>query len=279
MSVPVLSVNHSASTKIKITALNSTIIYILTYMLAQGLYQAATVLMALRLSIPGTWHVSSIKFSIADPEWWRSGVLAVYGIGPAVCAVAAIGAGLWFWHRARLKRGAFKLILFWFTLHACNLVLGALVADTFEENWAWYIPSWLFLAGNGINITLAIIAGIMQVGFGYFAAIGFLQSHDSISLMRYENRRRLITMCLVLPWLAGSLVVALFKLPELSDNELGHFLSMGLLVVPIAIKSAQDLFEFTVPEPRKTRLDTDLLLLTGGLCLVWWLVLRTGLPF
>ncbi|UOQ70772.1 hypothetical protein [Hymenobacter cellulosilyticus] len=279
MSVPVLAVNYSPSTKIKITALNSTIIYVLTYMLAQGLYQLATVLMALRLSIPGVWYVSSIKFTIADPEWWRSGVLAVYGIGPAVCTVAGVVAALWFWNRARLKRGTLKLALFWFTLHCCNLVLGALVADTFEENWAWYIPSWLFMAGNGINITLAVIAGIMQVVFGYFAAIGFLQSHDSITLMRYENRRQLILMCLVLPWVGGCLFLALLKLTVLSDNELWHFLAMGLLIVPIAIKSAQDLFEFTVPEPRKTRLATDLLLLTGGLCLGWWLVLRAGLSF
>jgi len=268
------------SAKTTITALNSTFIYILTYLLTQGLYQAATVRMARRLGIPGVWHLSRIRFSISDPEWWRTAVLAVYGVGPAACALLGLGAALWFWRQARLKRGLLKLVLLWVALHCCNLVLGAQVADTFFENGAWYLPSWLFLAGNGINIAVAVICGLLQLAVGYFAAFGFLQSHDSITLMQYDNRPQLIRAGIVVPWVAGSLVLAALKWPELSGNEGGHFLTMGLLLlVPMALHSAGDPFEFTIPEPRKTRVAWTLAAVAGLLVLTWRVVLSPGLKF
>ncbi|TGE28722.1 hypothetical protein [Hymenobacter metallicola] len=279
MSAPAPVVSSGTSSKTAITALNSTIIYVLAYMLAQGSYQLATVAMARRLSIPGVWRLSSIQFRITDPEWWRSAVLAVYGIGPTVCALLAVGAGLWFWHRARQRKGLFKLFLLWLTLHSANLVLGALVADTFLENWAWYIPSWLFLAGNIPNVILAVVAGLLQLVLGYFAAIGFLQSHDSITLMQYHNRRQLILVGILVPWVVGSLLLAALKWPELSRNEALHFLVMGLLLGPMAVKSAQELFEFTIPEPKRTQLALGLLVLAGLVGLGWRLVLGAGVTF
>lgn len=279
MSASAPAVSSSTSSRITITTLNSTVIYVLAYLLAQGAYQLATVAMARRLSIPGVWHLSSIRFSITDPEWWRSAVLAVYGIGPTVCTLLAVGAGLWFWLRARQQKGLLKLFLLWLALHSANLVLGALVADTFLENWAWYIPSWLFLAGNIPNVVLAVVAGLLQLVLGYFAAIAFLQSHDSITLMLYTNRRQLIVAGILVPWVAGSLLLAALKWPELSRNEALHFLAMGLLLIPMAVKSAQELFEFTIPEPKRTQLAVGLLALLGLACLAWRLVLGSGVNF
>ncbi|TGE14419.1 hypothetical protein [Hymenobacter elongatus] len=279
MSAPAVFASSGQSAKTHITALNSVVLYVLTYLLMQGLYQAATVGMAKRLSIPGVWHVSSIKFTITDPEWWRTGVLAVYGAGPAACTIVGVVAGLWFWKRARLKRGLLKLFLLWVALHGCNLVLGAMVGDTFTESGAWYIPSWLFLAGNIPNIIVAVFCGLVQVVFGYFASIGFLQSHDSITLMRYSNRRQLIVAAILVPWIVGSAAVAALKWPELSRNEELHFLTMGLLVVPMAVRSANELFEFTIPAPQKTKIAWSLVLAAGVAAVAWRLVLSPGVAF
>jgi hypothetical protein len=223
--------------------------------------------------------VSSIRFNISDPEWWRSAVLAVYGVGPAVCLVLGLTAALWFWQRARLQRGLLKLFLLWVALHCCNLVLGALVADTFLENWAWYIPSWLFMAGNIPNIILAVVAGLLQLLVGYFAAFAFLQSHDSITLMQYDNRPQLIRAGLLLPWLGGSLLLAALKWPELSRNEVLHFVSMSLLVLPLALHSAQEPFEMTLPDVRRPQISWPLVVLAVLLLAAWRLLLSPGQSF
>ncbi|RIY13897.1 hypothetical protein D0T11_02110 [Hymenobacter rubripertinctus] len=273
-----MSSDHPAS-KTKVLALNSTILYLLAYLLVQGAYQAATVGMARRLSIPGIWGVSGIHFTIADPQWWRIGVLAVYGAGPAVCALLGLGAVLWFWFGARQQPGLLKLWLLWVVLHACNLVLGALAADTLLENWAWYLPSWLFLAGNIPNIALAVVAALLQVVVGYFAAIGFLQSHDSITLMQFDNRPQLIRAGLWAPWLLGSLALAVLKLPDLTQNELLHFLTMALLLLPLALHSRRELFDQTLPRSRKSYPAWELAALTLLVAGAWWWVLTPGLRF
>ncbi|SHJ50247.1 hypothetical protein SAMN02745146_3269 [Hymenobacter daecheongensis DSM 21074] len=279
MSAPASVATSSATTKTTITALNSTVIYLLAYLLINGLHQLSTVAMAVRLSIPGVWGVSSIKFSISDPEWWRTAVLAVYGVGPAVCAVVAIGAGLWFWKRERGKRGLRKLLLVWVAFHACNQVLGAMVGDTFTESGVWYVPSWLFLAGNTPNVVVAVLCGLLQMVVGYVAAVGFLQTHDSITLMQYPNRRKLIVATILIPWMAGSALLALLKYPDLSLNERLHFLTMGLLLLPLSLACANELFEFTVEFPQKTKTAWGLLALTGAVALGWWLLLATGRHF
>ena len=270
--------DHPAS-KTKVLALNSTIIYVLTYLLVQGAYQVVTVGMARRLSIPGIWRVSSIRFTISDPQWWRVGVLAVYGAGPAICALIGLGAVLWFWRSARHQPGMLKLVLLWVTLHACNLVLGALAADTFLENWSWYLPSWLFLAGNTLNVALAVVAALLQLVVGYFATIGFLQSHDSITLMQLEYRPQLIRAGVWTPWLLGSLILAILKFPDLTQNELLHFLAMLLLLLPLALHSRRELFDQTLPRSRKTYPAWELAALTLLVSVVWWWVLTPGVRF
>ncbi|UOQ51532.1 hypothetical protein [Hymenobacter cellulosivorans] len=279
MSAPAPAAPYSSTTKTTITALNSTAIYLLAYLLVNGLYQLATVRMAVRLSIPGVWQVSSVKFSITDPEWWRSAVIAVYGVGPAVCAVVGIVAAGWFWKRERGQRGLFKLFLVWVAFHACNHVLGAMVGDTVTESGFWYVPSWLFLAGNIPNLIVAVVFGIAQMIIGYFAAVGFLQTHDSITLMQYNNRRTLIMATILVPWVAGSILLTLLKLPDLSMNERLHFLTMGLLLLPLSVGCLNELFEFTVEAPQKTRLASGLMLLLLVVAAGWWAVLHQGIHF
>ncbi|GAA4386804.1 hypothetical protein [Hymenobacter koreensis] len=265
--------------KALIAGLNATVLYVLAYLLANTLYQAATVAMAVRLSIRGVWELERVKFLIADGEWVRIAVLAVYSVGPLLCAGLGVAAALWFWYSARLKRGLLKLFLVWVALHCCNLFFGAMVADTFTENGFWYIPSWLFLAGNGPNIAVAVVFGLIQMVLGYFAAILFLQSHDSITLMKYVNRRVLIYATLFAPWLVGSLVLALAKFPHFGRNEQLHFATMLLLLAPLSFAAANELFEFTLEAPQKTRIAWGLVVLALVVLVAMRLVLGPGIHF
>lgn len=272
-----VSRTSAESGKAAITALNSVVLYLLAYLLVHGLHQLATVSMAARLGIRSVWHLSRIQFQLTDAEWWRGAVVAVYGAGPAVCAGLGVGAFVWFARRARGRTGLFKLFLLWVALHACNSVLGAMVAGTLTESGFWYVPSWVFLAGNVPNVIVAILCGLVQLGLGYFAAFPFLQCHDSRLLMKYQHRRRLLVTTVLVPWLGGSALLALLKWPDLSTNEELHFLTMALLLAPLSLACANLLFENTVRAPRKTRVAWGLVAMLVLLVLAWRLVLSRGL--
>jgi hypothetical protein len=265
--------------KTRIAALNATLLYVLAYLTADTLYRLATVATAAQLQIPGVWRLGRVQFRIADADWARAAIVAVYSAGPLVCLLLAVGAALWFWQGARYRRGLLKQYLFWLLLHGFNLFFGALVADTFTRSGFWFVPSWLFLAGNALTVALAVLFGLVFIGLSYLATPLFLQSHDSRSLMRYEQRHRLLLATLLTPWLAGSGLLAAFRYPELTVNEQLHFATLLLALGPIALASANELFEFTVPSPQKTRVAWGLAVLLTVVLLGARLLLVRGVMF
>ena len=269
----------SDSAKASIVAVNATALYLLACLAVQSAFQLATVATAAQLGIQGTWQLGRLQFRMADSEWWQAAVLSVYGIGPVVSLGLGIGALWLFWKWARRRRGLLKLFLFWVVLHACNLSLGALAADTLTQSGTWYVPSWLFKASNALNVLVALLAAMLQMVAGYLAAVLFLQSHDSITMMQYHNRRRLLVAAVLLPWLVGSAVLLLLHWPTQSLTEQLRYVAMLLLLGPLYMACTNESFEDTIESPSRTRLATGLLLLLSGVLLAWRLVLAGGIQF
>ncbi|TYZ06327.1 hypothetical protein FY528_18305 [Hymenobacter lutimineralis] len=272
------TVSPTESSKASITALNSIVLYGLAFLLAYGVHQLATAAMAHRLGIPLTLHLSHVQFLIPDRQWWRIAVIAVYGVGPFLSLLLAIGAGLLFWFYGRGRKGRLKLFYFWLALHAFNLVLGGLIAGSFTQLGFWYVPRWLFVeGGTAFPIALAVLGGIIAVITGYKAAVAFLQSHDSRTMMLYANRGQLIFTGLLVPWVVGSLLLAALKWPDLTTYEGLLFVTMGLFLLPLSISSRNELFQDTVPTPRKTTIAWAFVGAFLLLALLWRLVFNAGI--
>ena len=265
--------------KFLISALNGTALYVLAYYLVWGLHQAAKLGVSNFYHLRGTWDPSRIAYSLGDGEWWRTAIVAVHGAGPVACLLLGFGAFQWYWRRERARRGQFKLLLLWVAFHACNAFFGALLADTFTESGFWYVSDWLIGFGNVVNVLLALVAGLVQLVLGYFGAVAFLQAHDSKTVMRYINRQRMVLSTLVVPWLVGSLFIALAKRPYLTVQEGLHLLMMGLLVTPLALGCLNELFAETVRRPQPTRVAWGLVAVAVLTAVAWRLALSPPVAF
>ncbi|MCC2544953.1 hypothetical protein LJY25_00730 [Hymenobacter sp. BT175] len=279
MELNLSSATKSTSEKTVITAVNSTLLFLLAYLLVHGVFQLATVYTAADLDIPGVLHLSRVEFLITDQQWWREAVLAVFGAGPLACTVVSIAAALWFWKRQRQQRGLFKLFLFWVSVHACNLVLGGTIAGTLTQSGFYYIPTYILLLGNTPSVLLSLLSGILAIALGYFAAIGFLQCHDSKTLMRFDNRSKLIVFNIVVPWLVSSAVLTLLKWPDITMHELLTYATLSLLLGPMAIASTTEIFSTTVVQPQKTQLALGVAVVAVVVLIAWRLVLSPGVAF
>ena len=265
--------------KFLIAALNGTASYVLAYYLVWGLHQGAKLETSRYYNLRGTWDPSRISYSLADGEWWRGAIVAVNGVGPAVCLALGMGTFLWFWKRERALRGQFKLFLLWVAFHSCNAVFGALLADTFIRTGFWYVPDWLFRFGTVVNVLLALVAGGLQLGVGYLAAAPFLQAHDSKTVMQLQNRRLMLLATLIGPWVIGSGFIALTKASYFSLYEALHLVVMGLLVVPTALACLNEVFAETVKKPRPTRVTWGLVGLAVAVAVAWRLALSPPVTF
>lgn len=276
ISSPTLDTDRS---KFLISAMNGTALYVLAYYIVWGLHQLAKLQVANFYHLRGSLDPSQIAFRMSDGEWWRTAVVAVYGIGPAVCLVVGIVAFRWYWRYERARRGNFKLLLLWVTFHACNAIFGALLADTFIQAGFWYVPDWLLRLGNVMNVTLALLAGLVQLALGYFGSIAFLQAHDSRTVMRHSNRQLMVVCTLVVPWLAGGAFIALSKIGYLSLQETLHLAMMVLLVLPLALGCLSEAFSETVKRPQVTHVAWGLVGLAVLAALAWRLMLSPPVLF
>ncbi|WP_354583070.1 hypothetical protein [Hymenobacter sp. UYCo722] len=251
----------------------------LAYYLVWGLYEAAKVLASRYFHLRGSWNPSRVVYTLNDSEWWRTAVVTVYGVGPLVCLLLSLVVFRWYWRSERARRGQRKLLLLWVIFQACNAVFGALLADTFTQSGSWYVFDWLLRMGNAVNIGLALLAGLVQLGLGYFGAIAFLQAHDSKTVMRYDNRQKMVFSTLVAPWVAGSLFIMLLKQPYLTIQEALHLAMMGLLITPMALGCLNEVFSDTVKRPQATRIAWGLIGLAVVLAVVWRLALSPPVTF
>ena len=259
--------------KFVISALNGTGLYVLAYYLVWGLYEVVKVLASRYFHLRGLWNPSRVVYTLSDSEWWRTAVVTVYGVGPLMALLVALLAFRWFWSSERAQRGQRKLLLLWVAFQACNAVFGALLADTFTQSGSWYVVDWLFRVGNVVNVVLALLAGLAQLGLGYFGAIAFLQAHDSKTVMRYANRQKMVVSTLVVPWVAGSLFIMLLKLPYFTIQEMLHLAMMGLLIAPMALGCLNEIFSDTVKRPQATRVAWGLVALAIVMAVAWRLAL------
>ena len=264
--------------KFRVVFLNATACYLVAYQLVAFVHQASTALVARRLGVPGSWNLNGIHFELGDSNWGRNMVLEVYGIGPTLVLTLGLLALGWFGKRQRHRRGLAKLLLLWVVFHAFNTVFGGLLADTVTQSGSWYVPNWL-LGGGGTwpSMVLGLLLAAVQVVLGFIAATPFILSQDSHTVLQFERRPQLVRATVVGPWLAGSLILAISRLPHLSVNEGLHYATMALLLVPLALGCLQESFSQKKWTPSPTRVSWILLAIAILLLLTWRVALAEGI--
>jgi hypothetical protein len=258
---------------------NATACYLLAYQFVSLAHQAVTVYAARRANVPGLWNLGGVRFELGDSGWQRNMVLDVYGAGPALVLLLGGLSFALFWRR-RQQPGLGKLLLLWLALHAANTVLGGLLADTVTQSGSWYVPNWLLSAG-GIwpSMVVGLLFAASQVVLGFLAAGPFLQAQDSRTILQFDRRSHLVVYALVGPWLVGSLLLALSKVPHLGANEALHYATMSLLLIPLAMGCQREFITERELLPRPTRVAWGLVGLALVALVAWRLALDAGVAF
>ncbi|RZK47336.1 MAG: hypothetical protein EOO59_17990 [Hymenobacter sp.] len=263
--------------KFRVVFANALACYLVAYQVVAFAYQAGTVLMARRQGVPGTWSLGGVRFELGDSGWRPNMVLQVYSTGPALALGVGLLALVVFWQRQRHRRGLGKLLLLWLVLHALGAVFGGLLADTVTQSGSWYVPNWLLGGGDTWPSTvLALLLAAGQLVLGNLVAIPFLLAQDSHTVLQFERRPQLVRATIIGPWLLGSGLLALSRLPHLGLNEVLRFATMSLLLGPLALGCLQESFSQKKWTPSPTRLAWGLLALAGLGLVAWRLALGGG---
>ena len=258
-----------------IVGINSLIMFLFSYLLCHVVYQGATVLAALSNSIRATLFPGHIEFKIFDSQWSKTAVITTYAAGPFLClAMGFIFITLFNYYKQ--KRGLKKVFFLWAYIHSLNFFFGGLLAGTVVSGGFWYAVSWTVLS-DALVWFIAFIFMLVLIGIGIFSAPAFLFSCDSMTLMKFANRQKMLFTTVFFPWMAGFLVLVLIKFPDFRLFEGMHLLTLALVLIPVYFLNQHNLFSKTVNEPRKTKIAWTALLILAGAVVVFRMGLAGGL--
>ncbi|MFY8034822.1 MAG: hypothetical protein ACOVMN_09900 [Flexibacteraceae bacterium] len=283
--------DDKAVAKIYLTqAINGIFAFIGAYLIVMILYQLASMVMGTTFSMRGTWFYYLVAMEPIDGHWTRKAIVASYAAGPIMAFVLAILALVLYFNVFRYKSGITKLLLVWIFIHGINLSLGNVVVGAvlnylkFNNTYrgAGHALVWSRIEG----ITLMITAGsalVVQLIAGFMSFSIILQTALSRRLLFGGSgaRFKYLLTAVFLPWVVGTLIILLIKVPHVEPFDLLIFAILGTIVIAILSLYGFNTALYMSKNNWRTQTfpNVSLILVTGALLFFYRVVLGLGIPF
>lgn len=254
---------------------NSIASFLLAYLFVYIFYQFAVLIVAANYKLDSILFYYDLVFNDFSPLWNRKNIILVTFAGPFLSLIFGFLFLRYLAIRPKISK-QLKLLTLWIGLHGFNFFLGAFASGvSFDEGFG-YVPAWLFL-----NIFWKILLSMLFLFLlgvtGYYAAPKFLDTSYSLSRVRPEVKIKFLIAQVVLPWIIGSLIIFLVKIPSNMPYDAGILITMLFAVIPMIFNNrARPTRDFKV-EKVPNKFNYRILFLTLVLILLYRLGLNNGL--
>ena len=213
-------------------ALNSTTLFLLSYLSMYLLTQGVTVLAANLFHYPTILYYHEVFFNISVEDWYHDSVKTIFSAGPLVALLAGI-AGMILFNNRKESRGLFKLFFLWAFLHGISMFFGAMLVGTLFERGIGHVISWMYIMDTG-KLLYSIISIFMLVMAGTVSIKPFLLSGNTyFRNMTRRNRRSFIWAQVVLPFTIGTGLLVMLRMPHFMFYETFVTLTISVSLVPL----------------------------------------------
>lgn len=270
-------ISHS-KTHYYIYAANSVLAYISAYIFCYFLYQITVLLAASLWRLDSVLFYYDLAFNDYSPLWTRLNIIFITFTGPLISLVMAIVVYR-FLVLSHRTRGLTKLFFLWLSFHGYNLFFGAFASGvSFDEGFG-YVANWLFM--NVVSKFLLSMVFLAILGFiGYYASPRFQETSNSLYRIRKENRTFYLLSVAVIPWLVGSILILLIKMPNNLPYDTGILLTMMFAVIPVLLNfRGKPVMNIDREKRRKTQVNWAFILIFLILVTIYRVGLNSGLHF
>ena len=258
---------------------NSTLIFIISYIIVYFIYQLSVILNASLFNIDSILYYFTLDFDDFSPLWTRLNIIFITFSGPFISLV--IGLFL-FNYLFKLKRfkSLQKLFILWMSLHAFNHFAGALIFGIVTKDGFGYVVEWLFL-GVIMKFILIFIASFILIIIGYQSASKFLSTSNSLDRVRTGVKNTFLFNQAFLPWLLGSLILLIIRIPNNFNYpyETFMFFSFAFIIIPVFFNDMAKPYRIYKKIRRKYSLNIGYIILFLLLLTAFRIGLDNGLHF
>jgi len=229
--IPLFSQRNHVFRNLTITV-NSVFVFLITYVLAYLFYWLTCMLVASWYGLDSTLYFYDLKFNNHSTLWNRFNILLVTGIPPFLCLFLGI-----FLYRVLFKKRRFvglqKLFILWSAFHLFNHFFGAFPSGIITDEGFGYVAAWMYM-NTAFKFMFSLISLFALGVIGYFSAQSILETSDSLNRVKPENRVAFLLLQIALPWLIGTIIMLLIRMPEnfIYPYETLMLFSTIFLVIP-----------------------------------------------
>ena len=244
-------------------AVNSTVIFLITYIIAYSAYQAMVMFIASRFGINSIFFFYEVYFPIGNNSslWSDFNIILITFSGLFISVIL----GTYFllaYARKEKTKGLKKLFFLWLSYHFLNFFLGAFVAGVITQQGFGYVIAWLFMP-TFLQFALSIIFLFAMGIIGYYHAIYFLESSNSLYWTQRHKKSWLIIFGALVPWAFGVIFLFMIKYPYIipqHENIVVHdtilYITMIFLIAPMLVNfDAKAAFDQSVRKARGRRIN------------------------
>lgn len=263
--------------------INSTVAYIFAFIATYIVYQFTTIIAAASCGINVRLFFNRVDFITPDtsPLWSFDSALLVFSSGPAISLI--LGAiSLLFCLRYMNDKRSLKILFLWISIHFFSRILSFFI---FGNIFFLYGPNliidWLYL-GEGFRIILSAIAFMLMIITGRAFAGMFMHSANNINLIQMPRRLSFLLSQMIIPYLAGSIIIFLIFVSGFHVKEIIEILislSMIICLLPIIINYKRYSVLHLEESIEVFPVERQYIYLTVGLIILFRLVLIKGISF
>ena len=210
--------------------INSTMMFLLAYLVAWLTHQFATIVSA------AFYHIDSVLFyyevmfpvGILSRLWTVSNIILITLSGPLVSLVTGM-VYLEFVIRQRRVKGNVLMFFNWLVIHSFCMFFAAFVAGAITWRGFGYAINWSNMP-IFMRIVLSGVFLFLLTLFGYLGTRYILEATNSVDRVRTKNRKMFLLNQTLLPWLFGSALLAGIKYTSLKPQH-NNILAYDLIII------------------------------------------------
>jgi len=209
--VPLFSQRSPIYRNLTITV-NSTLVFITTYILTYLFYWLTCMLVASFYGLDSTLYYYDLKFNDHSPLWNRLNILIVTGIPPFF----SLFLGMFLYKvvfNVKKFAGLQKLFILWSSFHLFNHFFGAFPAGIVTDEGFGYVAAWLYM-NTAFKFLFSLLSLFVLALIGFYSAKHILETSDSHHRIKGDNRLSFILFQMAIPWLIGTIGLLLVRIPE-----------------------------------------------------------------
>jgi len=253
-----------------IIAVNSIAAFVLSYLFVFYINQLSYVLTAGMYDYEISIDYNGYFFHIEPYEWTHDAVITIFSSGYILTLIFGALALLGFF-QIIADAIPFKVFFFWLSFHSATYVFGGLMLGNLLTEGIGHVFNWMYLTDTvKMIISLTGFFGLL-VMLIFSARLVALSSN--VYFEKYTERIApfFITAQVFVPYLAGSLLIYVYFLPDGMFHERFSWIIMGVMLVLFFLRSrfSEDLM-FEEDDNRRFRLMRGLIIFT----LVFYILTR-----